>query len=366
MKQYRLRLTLLGPLGTGLTGDTLFGHLCWGIVYHAGRAALEDFLARMASAQPPLVIGDPVPAGFLPNPALPPPGQDEREDLEKLCLEVLQEEHRRRQESLGAGERAGHPPGLPEVHDRLKRLAKAPWVPGEVLADCLDDLRAGTLLKALLQRQRRLGRDSVEPPRLQVRTVMHNTINRFTQHPSTEGGLFALREYFPPGPRMDFDLYLLSSLPAGRIVELFRWGLAGGYGRDASTGRGRLEVGELDESPWPAASQPNAVLALGTFSPSAHDPAAGTWRLTVRLGKLGGAWSGDPEGPDHPFKYPLTLLCAGAVLGPPGRPYLGRVVPGVHPIRREVVTCAMAPVLPVRCPVLGPASREVQSCPPIT
>ena len=358
MRRYRLRLTLLGPLGTGLTGDTLFGHLCWGIVYHAGRAALEDFLARMASAEPPLVIGDPVPAGFLPNPALPPPTLKEREDLEKLCLEVLQEEHRRRQESLGAGGLAGSPPGPPEVHDRLKRLAKAPWVPREVLVAHLDDLRAAVLLEALLQWERRFGPGSAEAPRLRARTVMHNTINRFTQHPSADGGLFALREYFPPTPRMDFDLYLLSSLPAGRIVELFRWGLAGGYGRDASTGRGRLEVGELDESPWPAASQPNAVLALGTFSPSSDDPAAGTWRLTVRLGKLGGAWAGDPEGPDHPFKYPLTLLCAGAVLGPPRRAYLGRIVPGVHPIRREVVTCAMAPVLSVRCPAVEAVQQE--------
>jgi len=77
MKRYKLRLTLKSRLGTPLTADTLFGHLCWGMLYYEGQAALEKFLDDMQSSQPPLIIGDPCPEGFLPSPILPPARVDE-------------------------------------------------------------------------------------------------------------------------------------------------------------------------------------------------------------------------------------------------------------------------------------------------
>ncbi|MGB9626624.1 MAG: hypothetical protein ACPMAQ_17350 [Phycisphaerae bacterium] len=53
MNTYRLTLTLRSPLGTPLSADTLWGHVCWGIVYHEGPAALQQFLAEMAGPSPP-------------------------------------------------------------------------------------------------------------------------------------------------------------------------------------------------------------------------------------------------------------------------------------------------------------------------
>jgi hypothetical protein len=301
------------------------------MVYHEGRVALEGFLADMQSPEPPLVIGDPCPAGFLPNPVLPPAHVDEQERMEAAA---------------GAGA------DLLTAHDRLKEHRKRPWVSVGTLVACINDLTASALLEAGLKGE------AESPPTLEATAVAHNTINRLSQHTAEEGGLFVQTEYFPDRPDVPFDLYLLSTLEPDRIRAFFEQGLAGGYGADASTGKGHLVVGDIDAAPWPEADDPNAGLALGVFAPADDDPARGWWRTEVRLGKVSGAWAADEGGEHPPFKYPLTLLTAGSILGPYRRPYVGRVVPNVHPTRGEVVTCAMAPVLPARCPVLEAEPTE--------
>ncbi|MGC9455732.1 MAG: type III-A CRISPR-associated RAMP protein Csm4 [Phycisphaerae bacterium] len=332
MRQYRLQLTLDGPLGTPLTGDTLFGHLCWGMVYNEGSAALGEFLEQMRSNQPPLVISDPLPEGFLPNPVLPASDAQEYERMEVI---------------------AGSQEDVVSAHDRLKRIRKQRWLPEKVLSECIDDLSASGLVSAAMEADLA---QAPSPAGMKEAVVAHNTLNRLTQHTVEEGGLFQLREWFPAG-QVNFTVYILSTLEPGRIRDIFEQGLASGYGRDASTGKGKLIVGKLDESSWPAAEEPNAGLALGVFAPAEDDPTQGWWRSEVRLGKLGGAWAGE----DPPFKFPLTLLTAGSLLGPLRKPYFGRVVDGVHPTRQEVVTCAISPVLPVRCPVLtAPASEALK------
>lgn len=352
MKPFRLHLRLEGPLGTPLSADTLFGHLCWGIVYHEGTAALETFLAAMRSADPPLVFGDPMPAGFLPAPVLPPRDLAEADRIEAVAGGVVDRQAKSR--GLGAlspGER------LKRTHALRKGASKAAWLPADALATSLDDLSAASVFDLAL--------DAAVPPALCRAEVVHNTINRLSQHTADEGGLYVLAEEFPPladgapRPGMDFDVYLLTTLTPGRVRTLFEQGLAGGYGRDASAGKGKVTVGDLDDRPWPAARDPNAALALGVFAPASDDPAQGWWRITVRLGKLGGPWAFDDGGRHPPFKYPLILLRPGAVLAPLRRQFLGRVVEGIHPTRPEVVTYAMAPVLPVRCPALATAGAEV-------
>jgi len=220
------------------------------------------------------------------------------------------------------------------------------------LRACIGDLTASALLEADLKAEAK------PPPAFKAAAVAHNTINRLSQHTAEEGGLFVQAEYFPDRPEVPFDLYLLSTLEPDRIRTLFRQGLAGGYGADTSTGKGHLVVGDIDATPWPQADDPNTGLALGVFAPADDDPTRGWWHAEVRLGKVSGAWAADEGGEHPPFKYPLTLLKAGSILGPYQRPFLGRVVPNVHPTRPEVVTCAMAPLLPVRCPVLEAEPTE--------
>ena len=91
MPTYRIDLELRSALSTPLSADTLWGHVCWGIRYQSGREVLEEWLARYDTGPPPLVMSDPLPAGYWPRPVLPPmprsetpPKESEAKDRKKL------------------------------------------------------------------------------------------------------------------------------------------------------------------------------------------------------------------------------------------------------------------------------------------
>ncbi|HOV68364.1 MAG TPA: hypothetical protein PLI31_08390, partial [Methanoregulaceae archaeon] len=274
---------------------------------------------------PPLLLSDPLPAGFLPRPVLPPPHPD-REN------EVIA--------SLTAG---GRLPADPlERFDAWKALARRRYVSLSVLRRVLDGLSALSLAEAICQEA-----DPVPPTMLTV-PVAHNAIDRLTNHTLADGGLFFSPETFAAAP-VEYDLWVVASCEPARVRELLGWAVEGGYGRDASTGKGHFTVDGIRPESLPAAQNPNAVMTLGPCAPAAGDPARGCWMIEPRFGKLGGPWAAQADGAGV-FKHPLIFLAAGAVLAGPPRPFLGRIVPNVHPTRPEVVQYGLAVTIPVRCP----------------
>lgn len=338
MNTYRVTLTLRSALGTPLTADTLFGHLCWGIASREGAEVLTAFLAAMESDEPPLVISDPLPAGFWPMPSLPVPEPATHERLLK---------------------QAGGTDS-PAAHDRIRSLLRRPWLPHELWSQIADRLDAGTIAQALLDKQ------WPEPAALREEIMPHNTVNRLTTHTSTyyedgtsAGGLFFDEQMFPPGGQAEYDVWVRSVDPPQRVREIFEIGLAGGYGRDAGTGKGHLTVDRVESVSLPQVDQANAVMTLGTCAPAADDPADGVWTIDVRHGKLGGAWAAS-AGDDGVFKRPVVLLARGAVFrSDRARPVIGRMVRDVHPTRPEVVACGRTLILPVRL------TEEAIPCPAI-
>jgi CRISPR-associated protein Csm4 len=324
MNTFRVRLTLRSPLGTPLVADTLFGHLCWGIAYHKGPQAVTDFLAGMSGPEPPLVISDPLCADHWPTPALPglPP------DAEDKLLAQLEQTR-----------------GSPlAAHDHLRELFRRPWLPHEIWSDVSGQLDFAAIIRALLQK------DPAPPASLAFATVAHNTINRLSGQTLEEGGFFFDRQEFPTDGSA-YDVWVRTSFDADRVSQLFEWGLAGGYGRDGSTGKGRLTVEAVEPLVLPSVDGPNAVMTLGTCAPAAADPADGCWNLDVRHGKLGGplALHAGEDDQTPVFKKPVVLLARGAiVMTSQPRPIVGRIVKDVHPTRPEVVTCGLTLTLPVR------------------
>ncbi|MCB9852812.1 MAG: hypothetical protein H6819_06930 [Phycisphaerales bacterium] len=322
MNSFRVTLALRSPLGTPLVADTLFGHFCWGIVYHEGESALAEFLEAMGSDIPPLVISDPIPSGFWPMPVLPSPlSTDVDEAISSL--------------SLGDSDVVAR-------RDFSRELLRRPWIPHDSWSSLATSMDAKSVIRVLAKSA---SPAAVEPV---AASVPHNTIHRLSGQTLEHGGLHFDQQLFPPGP-LRYDVWASSTFAEDRLRDLFEWGLEGGYGRDGSAGKGHLTVEEVVACDRPAVANPNAVMALGVFAPRQTDPSCGLWKTDVRLGKLGGAFATDADDDQSGvFKYPVVLLQRGSVfLSRAPTPMLGRMVRNVHPTRPEVVTYARTLTLPI-------------------
>ncbi len=317
MADFRVTITLRSALGTPLQADTLFGHLCWAWRLRRGEAWLGRLLAAYGEDHAPLVLSDGFPTGWLPMPTLP----------------------------LASG--AGDSAGALEARKRLRasRYVRADWL--------LAAARGGLAL-AFAELVAEATRD---PRRLDdlVRTEapgrhrdgLHASIDRRTNRVRQPAGLYAQRDYLPGRaagvsptrglPDERWTVWVRSDDGAvPDIAEALREGLADlerhGYGRDASSGLGRIDC-DVDEDPLPQVEGADGFLGLSGFVPRPEDPAQGWWSLRAKFGKLGGWWATGP-GPDghhDPFKRPIVMLDAGSVFRDKHpRRWYGQLLSGVH------------------------------------
>lgn len=311
MNTYLVTLRLRSGLGTPLAADTLWGHIAWGVRYASGEAALREWLRRYDEGSPPLVVSDPMPAGFLPRPLLPPAPRPERE------------------------------PSVVETDARRTAL-KRQWISRQHW----DHLASGLSHTVL---ERALDRD---PPKGRSATVMHAAINRLSGGTAQEGGgtLFALEQTYFPSEGCDFEVWVLSPDQPEALQQLFETALSGGYGRDGASGQGDLRVTRIQQTPMPPPTDANAFVLLGAAVPRPTDPATGFLGFEVRCGRLGGdfAIGPTPSGSTQRQKRPFHCLSRGSVLaGVPQRPWIGQLLANVHedPAIRHY---AMTPVVPIR------------------
>jgi CRISPR-associated protein Csm4 len=317
---HRLRLELRSGLGTPLAADTLWGHVAWGYRYRHGEAALVRWLEAHESPEPPLVISDPMPAGFLPRPALPGKARGERR------------------------------PSPAEV-DARRRSLRSRWIPESAWPGIAGRLDAASVESALA------------PPEAidegEDHSFLHASVNRLTGGTIQDGvgTLFTETRRTYAGP-VALDVWIRSSLPADEIVGLFRDGLSGGYGRDAATGSGHLVVHEIQPAPFREVPGANAVVLLGVALPTRRDPARGFFRWSIRAGRLGGdfATGATPSGSTVRQKRPAVCLMAGTVLANGTPDWVGSVRRGIHE-DPAIRAYGLSPVLPVR--LLDPCLAEV-------
>lgn len=292
METLTLRLRLQAAFGTPLLGDTLFGQLCWALRNRHGDAHLQQLLEGYTAGRPCAVVSDALPLGWLPRPALP-----------LSCF-----------------------PEIAEAHH--KNIKKRRWLPlaalerplPEWLTLCRSDAEvlAAVAEPAQTQDTARLHASSAL---LTLHPQPHNSINRLTG--TTGRGEFTpytqMQHWFAPDVerciRIVFDPERLSS-------EQLRQGFADigtvGFGRDASIGLGKFEVEPLEE-PWPTAqTEANACLTLAPCAPQGLgcSPARSFYEVFTRFGRHGdlGAQLGNP------FKTPVLMARAGALLTPAHRP----------------------------------------------
>lgn len=286
MTLYRVTLRLQGPLGSPPVGPMLFGQLCWIVAEHDGPDAMPDWLDPDRMWR----LSDALPQGYLPKPLARPRILDRAQ---------MQDAKQRKKAAL--------------VSREAWLAHRAAWDENRVPVDAIKSWPEASLKRA------------------------HNTIDRQRGTVAAEGGLhFAHEDWrFTNAPLL--DLYVETGDAPDRIERLL--GLLGeaGFGRDASTGRGRFMVEGVARddalADLPGATRPASIrhvsLSRGVLTPATMQDAR--WRVAPHFGRTGPQISLTGH---SPFKRPVLLMRPGASFQREG--VAGRWLTGLHPDRPEI------------------------------
>ena len=308
MKCHKVSLTINSPLMTPLLADTLFGHICWGIVLHDGEKRLHEFLESSMSTPPLLALSNAMPKGMLPFPIL-------RKTLTEYSHSTLEEIHR---------------------HKRLKKIR---YLPAEILLEQRDTFSIDKLMALLFS-----GKESntvEEPAAVTVMERKHNTVNRLSGSTLDEVGLFAVRELWYPEPMKEFEVYAVTSLSEDELFSLFSKGLQFGFGADRSTGRGDVRPVSIETVELPNTG--NRGMAMAHFVPGADDVLQDLRAdIFTKYGKLGEHFVHEK----NPFKKPIVMYREGATWDAEdtSKGVCGSLIEGVHSDER-IKQHAYTPVL---------------------
>ena len=291
MELYRITLQLKSPLATPLKGDTIWGHIAWGIANHEGENVVSDFIAACKSEEPALVVSSAFPHGTICKP-----------------LPRVQ----KREKSM-----------TPEKYAEIKKSKK------QVYASASD---------FFLSKENE-GKPNLSNP-FETVSVMHNSINRFS-NTVLDGSLYASTEIWSKDSY--FDMYIASTYPADRILQVCAWAFENGFGADSSVGKGVISVvGE------PVVVQPkhktSTYMALAPFvlpqNAEITDLRADTF---LRNGKVGGAFASSLS----PWKKSVVLFNEGAVFTSKNPlQFIGTLLSDVHSDTR-ICQSGFAPVIPI-------------------
>ena len=235
MQLYKVSIKLKSAFVTPLKGDTIWGHIVWGIANHEDEQVVEKFLAEEKSATPSLIVSSAFPKGTI-------------------CKPFPKHEDRKPRLST-------------EEYSQIKKIKKEKFVSS---AKYFSDFSENETKSFIFER---------------VQT-MHNSINRFS-NTVEEGNLFAVEEFWASG--QDFDLYVLSSYSKERLSQLLDWAFENGYGADSSTGKGEISVENI--IPVQPKISSNKYVALAPFVADFSEIKENSLRANtfIRTGKIGGA-----------------------------------------------------------------------------
>ena len=288
MQLYKASLKLKSSLVTPLKGDTIWGHIVWGIANHEGEDAVKKFLDAEKKSEPELIVSSAFPKGTI-------------------CKPFPKHEMRKLQMSK-------------KEYAQIKKKKKEKFVSAEKYLMNVEE----------------------ETTHFRTETVqtMHNSLNRFSGTVE-EGNLFTIEEFW--SELQDYDLYVLSNYSFERIKQLLDWAFENGFGADSSTGKGQIEIGEIVPVNTKRTSQKYVALApfVTDFSGIKEDSLrANTF---IRSGKIGGAYSSFMS----PYKKTVILFDEGAVFESE-KPiqFIGNLIEKVH-ADDKICQSGFAPIIPL-------------------
>lgn len=315
-RDYTIEITLKSPIITHFQSDTIFGHICWAIrfLYQNGENKLREFLETYDKEEnPPLLVSNGFPSGYLPKPVIPSITQTE---LDKF---------------VGKENRIANSFKIKTIK-KLTIISKSDFEQlqtGAITPLSLFQNMYGsyaTIMGNLANEQSEQYEQSM--------AVQHNTVNRIKG--KVTRGLYAQEETFFGLNAGNFVIYLKTYCFSRKELEgIFAFIGEGGFGRDKSTGKGYFNTVKVNEGiDLREANNPNAFMTLSSFIPRENNPVRGYYHTLLKYGKLGGLYAtGASEVNNNPFKKPLIMFSAGSVFYDTeyrtGKPY-GALLDDVH------------------------------------
>lgn len=295
----RYTITPESPLITPIMSDTLFGHFCWALRYRDGESKLTEFLDGYGNGRAaPVLFSSAFPSGHLPRPSLPSPS---RNALRTFVRENVGE-------------------SKAERFDGLSQVKK--WSKRRTIS--LDDWRAlkgGYSDLRLYQRFAERKDYGQSEPSFKTDVTASNRIDRLTGTVPSEGGggLFQRSKiWYLPGATLDLYVEVDTEERSGDVDWFLQEFLPdNGFGADKSVGMGMLRI-KRDDGFKPAdldVPDANARISLSLAAFAGMEEIFTYYRLTTKLGKLGGSFAvtGPNGGNPRPYKKPLLMYEPGAV-----------------------------------------------------
>ncbi len=298
MNRFIITLKIKSALSSPLMSDTLFGHLCWGMRFHEGESSLGEFL-ESEMKKPGIMFSNGFPKGCLPMPILAEHGID-ISDPQKII--------------------------------KYKKLKKIQYIPAKFILGKKNVLSTRSLLEEDFEAVDFTPRDSI-----------HNVIHRLTGT-TVENSLYVQSELWP-GPRDEWDIYIFSRYDRSWVEKKLDWTFENGYGADASTGKGWIEVKEISELEIDE-TKGNRYLCLGNFVPSLDDKLEELNFYADTMTKYGKIGNPGLYGNTNPIKKPVIMYKAGASFDyKEPMSYCGRYLRDIHS-NKNIIQNALSPLIP--------------------
>jgi CRISPR-associated protein Csm4 len=212
--------------------------------------------------------------------------------------------------------------------------------------DLLLDARKGFSWLSLVQS---LEHDLKDPDMKQERgkqsTIFHNTINRLssTTDDST-GGPFAELAFWEPDRAVKCSWFDCSDdiLSFPELEQIAVYLSETGFGKNKSTGRGRMDVSVEAYSWLDNPGDNDAWMLLSNAVPAPGDSINCHYSGMAKFPRMGGAFAQSSS----PFKKPLYMFIPGTVFMGSSKPR-GMLMKGIHPDLQEIVQNLYAYSIPV-------------------
>lgn len=320
----RYTLEAMSSFNSPLWSDTMSGYFMWLVKYALGEDKMLELIEGFRNGNPPFVLSDAMPQGYLPTPAT----------LRNILADFLYgQKGEDNQNSLLKRTNSK------DIRKIEKKIKKSQWLPKELLLQWEDNNDITDTICKIYEDNAYPFETTVQP---------HNSVDRDLWSSGGDGGNYYEMESTVALCR-NLDIYAWASddSVANILDECFAALEYEGYGADRSTGKGRFKLlsAETKDVSDMFDKQRQLSMSLSHFFPAKNDPKGFAWNVDVKFGRVGERGYG-LDVSEGVFKRPVMLLNPGAVFQYSGNNWIGRSI-GDIAYDKRVIQIGYGLMLPI-------------------